>query len=138
MRFGDFAGEIGSIPRTPAAYQIGDWGKESRYIPESAYWTFQVGGAIMNLFYDVTVDKVRGRWERFDERQFKMQPKIEKAAFDIYKDSPKDAIEFLTTYSNSLAEEALTIGKDIQIDIFTTLAKHNTPLRNLQPNLGPH
>ena len=127
-----------SNTRTPAAYRIGDWGKESRYIPESAYWTFQVGGAIMNLFYDVTEDKVRGRWERFDERQFRMQPRIEEAALAIHKDSQEDAVEFLTAYSNSLAEEAFTIGKDIQVDLFTTLAKHNTPLRNLQPNLGPH
>jgi dipeptidase len=113
--------------RTPAAYQIGDAGDNSAYLPGSAYWLFENIGNLMNLFYQGTADLVKPVWQAFDERSFQRQAAIEDAALRLYDDSPAQAAEFLTVYSNALAIEALEVGRDMLGDLFTRIALVNNP-----------
>ena len=117
----------GCITRTPKAYQIGNPGDNSHYMPDSAYWLFETVGNIMNLFYQGTIDLVKPAWAEFDHRSFALQPAIEHFALELYEDAPQSAIEFLTAYSNSVAKEALTTGRDMLTHLFTRIALLNNP-----------
>ncbi len=113
--------------RTPKEYQIGTPGAASVYLPDSAYWMFETTGNIMNLFYQGTVDLVKPLWTKFDCDAFERQTAIEQAALDLFRQDPAQAAEFLTTYSNSLAQEALTLVRDLFVKLFTRIALLNNP-----------
>ena len=113
--------------RTPPAYQRGDAGDNSVYQPDSAYWLFENIGNIMGLFYQGLVDLVRPVWQAFDQRSFANQPAVEAAALKLYADAPNQAADYLTTYSNGLALEALSVGQNMLGQIFTRIALVNNP-----------
>lgn len=113
--------------RTPKAYQIGDAGDKSVYKPDSAYWLFEGIGNLMNLFYQGTVDLVKPVMQEFDDRQYANQAAVEETALKLYKQDPAAAVEYLTTYSNSIATEALALGQQVLGEIYTRLALVNNP-----------
>ena len=113
--------------RTPHAYQIGDAGDNSVYLPDSAYWIFENIGNLMNLFYQGTVELVKPVWREFDFHQFNNQSAIEQTATLLYQQSPAKAVEFLTSYSNGIAQEALDLGRDMLGRLFTRIALLNNP-----------
>jgi dipeptidase len=113
--------------RTPKPYRIGDAGDDAVYDPDSAYWLFETIGNIMNLFYQGTVDLAKTVWERFDARSFEMQQAIEDTAVKLAAEDPAEAAEFLTRYSNSVAQEALTVGQDMLTKVLTRVALLNNP-----------
>jgi dipeptidase len=113
--------------RTPRPYQIGDAGDNSVYRPDSAYWMYETLGNLMNLFYQGTVDLVKPVWSAFDERAFKAQNSVEETAIKLYQQDPAMGIEYLTTYSNGIALEALEVGKNMLGQIYTRLALVNNP-----------
>lgn len=113
--------------RTPHPYQIGDSGDNSIYKPDSAYWLYETIGNLMNLFYQGSVDLVKPEWAAFDERLFKTQPSVEEAAAKLYAQDPALAVEYLTTYSNGVALEALEKGKAILAQLLTRIALVNNP-----------
>jgi dipeptidase len=112
---------------TPSAYKIGIAGDNSVYLPDSAYWLFENIGNIMNLFYDGTVDLVKPVWEDFDHRRYEFQNSIEQIALNLYKEDKQKMIDFLTSYSNGVALEALEVGQDMLAKLFTRLAMVNNP-----------
>ena len=81
----------------------------------------------MNLFYQATVDLVKPVWAAFDRRSYAAQEGIEKIALEFYKEDPRKAAEFLTDYSNGIANNALEVGKKILADEFLRLASVNNP-----------
>jgi dipeptidase len=113
--------------RTPPEYQIGDAGDNSVYLPDSAYWLFENIGNLMGLFYQGTVDVVKPVWQTFDERAFKAQTAVEETALRLHAQSPAEAAEYLTTYANGLAVEALQVGREMLGKIFTRIALVNNP-----------
>lgn len=112
---------------TPSAYKIGLAGDNSVYLPDSAYWLFENIGNIMNLFYDGTVDLVKPVWEDFDHKRYEFQNSIEQIALNLYKEDKQKMIDFLTSYSNGVALEALEVGQDMLAKLFTRLAMVNNP-----------
>ena len=113
--------------RTPPEYQIGDAGDNSVYLPDSAYWLFENIGNLMGLFYQGTVDVVKPVWQAFDERSFTAQAAVEETALRLHAQSAAEAAEYLTTYANGLAVEALQVGRDMLGKIFTRIALVNNP-----------
>ena len=113
--------------RVPDAYQIGDSGDTSVYLPDSAYWLFENIGNLMNLFYQGTVDLVKPVWTSFDKRSFRHQTVVEEAALNLYQQNPLLSAEYLTSYSNGVALEALEEGKQMLGRLFTRLALVNNP-----------
>jgi hypothetical protein len=70
---------------------------------------------------------VKPVWAAFDDRQFANQPAVEALALKLYEKNPAEAVEFLTTCSNALAQEALTIGQNMLTNLFTRFALVNNP-----------
>jgi dipeptidase len=125
------------ITKTPKAYTVGSQKCEplptevfsgSIYDEESAYWTFRQISNLVNLFYTATKDEVIPVWRKWEEELYALQPLIEKTASDLFQKNPSKAEEYITSYSNMKATEALEIAKSVINKLHTIIAHCNTPL----------
>ena len=64
----------------------------------------------------------------WEEKLYNLQNTIEEAALLLYNQNPKLANEFLTSYSNSKAIEALEMTKNMIKRLHTLIAHYNGPL----------
>jgi dipeptidase len=125
------------MTKTPEPYTIGIQ-KEgpiaskpflgSIYNEESAFWVFRVVTNLVNLFYTATKGEVIPVWRKWEDKLYELQPVVEKAALALYKEDPKLAVEFLTSYSNSKALEALEMAREMTVRLHTIIAHYNAPL----------
>jgi dipeptidase len=123
------------ITRTPESYTIGTMKertddaiapfKGSIYDEKSAYWNFRIISILVNLFYTATKDEVIPVWRAWEDELYRLQPFIEKTALSLHKNDPELAKEFLTNYSNSKAEEALELTKNMITRLYTIMAHYN-------------
>ena len=127
---------VGMI-RTPEPYTIGIQEEGpiatkpfsgSIYDEHSAYWVFRVVSNLVNLFYTATKSEVIPVWRKWEDKLYELQPVVEKAALALYEEDPKLAVEFLTSYSNSKALEALEMAKEMTVRLHTIIAHYNAPL----------
>lgn len=125
------------ITKTPRAYTVGSQRYEpmptevlsgSIYDEESAYWTFRHISNLVNLFYTATKEDVIPVWRQWEEELYRMQPLIEKTALDLLQKDPSIALNYLTSYSNMKAAEALEIARSMISKLHTIIAHCNTPL----------
>ena len=124
------------ITKTPEAYNIGSqktypwelFSTGSIYDAASAYWRFREISNLVNLFYDLTKDEVIPVWRDWEEGLYRLQPSIDQTAVALHQQDPALAIDFLTSYSNSRAEEALDIAKTMIKRLHTILAHYNGPI----------
>ena len=125
------------ITRTPEAYATGSM--EHEPVPtevisgsicdeKSAYWTFRQVSNLVNLFYTATKDEVIPILRNWEDELYRLQPFIEKVASDLYQKDPGIAEEYLTTFSNAEAIEALEIAKSLINRLHTIIAHCNAPL----------
>lgn len=125
------------VTRTPEAYATGS--QEYEPVPtetisgsmcdeKSAYWAFRQVSNLANLFYTATKDEVIPVWRKWEDELYRLQPFIEKVALDLYQKDPKIAEEYVTSFSNAKATEALQIAKSIIIRLHTIIAHCNAPL----------
>jgi dipeptidase len=125
------------VKQTPKPYTTGkqddvalreDPFSGSVYDENSAYWVFRVVTNLVNLFYTATKGEVIPVWRKWEDKLYELQPVVEKAALALYKDDPKLAVEFLTSYSNSKALEALEMAREMTVRLHTIIAHYNAPL----------
>ena len=125
------------ITRTPEAYATGSQEHEpvstelisgSICDEKSAYWVFRQISNLVNLFYSATKDEVIPVWRNWEDELYKLQPFIEKVASDLYRENPRMAEEYITSFSNMKATEALEIAKSIINRLHTIIAHCNAPL----------
>jgi dipeptidase len=119
------------ITTTPKAYTVGSQKRDysgSIYDEESAYWTFRQISNLVNLFYTATKDEVIPVWRKWQEELYALQPSIEKTALDLFQKNPSMAEEYVTSYSNMKATEALEIAISMITKLHTIIAHCNTPL----------
>jgi len=62
------------------------------------------------------------------ETNYKLQEAVEKTALELYETDPELAIEFITTYSNAKATEALEIAKKMTVKLHSIISHYNSPL----------
>ncbi|HQJ25470.1 MAG TPA: peptidase C69, partial [Bacillota bacterium] len=74
---------------------------------ESAWWAFNYVSNYANLKYSVMIKDIQAVRDPIEAEEFTMQPYIEKAALDLYAKDPELAKDFLTQYTNSLANKAV-------------------------------
>ena len=124
------------MTRTPEPYTIGTQKEGSHaadpfngsiFDEKSAAWNFRVISNLVNLFYSATKDEVLPVWNRWEQKLYDLQPVVEKAATELYEKDVSEAIEFITDYSCSKANEALDIGKNMIGKLHTIIAHYNAP-----------
>ena len=124
------------MTRTPEPYTIGSQ-KEGSYAPspfrgsiydeESASWNFRLVSNLVNLFYSATRDEVIPVWREWENKLYKLQPAVEKTAVELYKEDKSSAVEFITDYTCSKANEALDMAKTMITRLHTIIAHYNAP-----------
>lgn len=80
---------------------------------ESASGVFGYLGGLVDSWYDLTIDFVRERWDRFEALQFELQPAVEKTAIELWEGNPALAREYLSIYTYSRAIEALETAREL-------------------------
>lgn len=90
-----------SITKVPKAYQIGSI-KEFSF--ESAFWVFNLVANTAYRMYSYIIQDIQVVQKELEGKFLAEQDKIEQQALELYKKSPKKAVEFLTNYSVSQGE----------------------------------
>jgi dipeptidase len=125
------------ITNTPEVYTIGCQGhypnptevlSGSIYDEKSAYWTFRHVSNLVNLFYTATKDEVIPVWQKWEDDLYGLQPSIEKSALELFEKNPSLAYDFITSYSNWKATEALDMAQSMIRRLITIIAHCNSPL----------
>jgi len=122
------------VKKTPEPYTIGTLILRTSptdynvYDPNSAYWTYRIITNLVNLFYTATKDEVIPKWREWEEKNYRLQDAVEKTALELYKTDPDLATEFITTYSNAKAMEALEMAKKMTVKLHSIISHYNSPL----------
>jgi dipeptidase len=98
------------ITDVPAAWKTGNF---NEYSENSAYWLFQVLETFSCLRYKDMIKDIQSTFGSIEDKQFTMQPTIEKQALDLYKKDPALAQDFLTRYSMGCALEAQAAARNL-------------------------
>jgi dipeptidase len=116
------------ITKTPAPYNIGtnDRIGKGTYEEGSAYWVYETVANLVNLFWRNTIEDVLPIWEEWENKLYRLQPSVEKAALELYGKKPDLAVKYLTSYSCSKGVEALEMAKAMIPKLISTIASKNT------------
>jgi len=79
-------------------------------------FAFDVFNELENLVdtdYKKAIKIVRSEWNMFEDQQFAVQSALEETALSLYKKDKKLAVDFLTDYSLSRANRALSKAKKL-------------------------
>ena len=91
---------------TDLPYQY-ETGSHLEFDPEIAFWVHSFAGNWANLKFSYIIEDIKAMQKKTEDRQFIMQPAVEMAALELYKQDPQMAIDFLTDYSNNNAERVV-------------------------------
>ena len=79
----------------------------SRYNKESAWWSYRVVSQLALFRWQDMIVDIDVVWKEIENKAFADQSKIEAEALTLYKKDPKAAKEYLTNYSNDIANKAV-------------------------------
>lgn len=88
---------------------------------ESSGYLFKLLGNLVDGEYAKTIGFVREVWDEFETEELTIQPAVEETALKLYKKDKLLALEFLTLYSNALAQKSLETARRL-IDDFPRTA----------------
>jgi dipeptidase len=74
---------------------------------DSAWWIFNLVANFANLKYSYMIKDIQAVQKKIEGDFFAFQPTVEKTARDLYKSEPELAVEYLTDYSVTHAEDAV-------------------------------
>ncbi len=80
---------------------------------ESSGYLFKLLGNLIDGDYAKTIQFLRNVWDEFEAEEFAMQPAAEETALKLYKKDKTLALEFLTLYSNALAQKSLETARSL-------------------------
>jgi dipeptidase len=101
-----------AINEVPKAYAVGT-GSFYDFNWESAFWVFNFVSNFSYLRYIDMINDVQIVQRELEGRFFADQPKIEKAALELYNQSPQLAIDYLTDYSVSAGNSTVKRWKKL-------------------------
>jgi dipeptidase len=99
-----------SMIKTPYNYSKGV-GSLSQFTWDSAFWVFNFVANFSYPRYSVVIDDVKKNQNEIEGKYFAQQENIESTALSLLKNSKGEAIEYLTNYSISSAENTYKTWK---------------------------
>ncbi len=99
-----------SMSRTPYNYSKGV-GSLSQFTWNSAFWVFNFVANFSYPRYSIVIDDVKKTQNEIEGKYFAQQENIESTALSLLKNSKGEAIEYLTSYSISSAEQTYKTWK---------------------------
>lgn len=104
------------ITEIPLSFQVGDHWEFNR---ESARWAFDYVDFHTQVAYSHAIQDVKKALEKWESRTIERIPAIDAIALDLYKKDPSKAVEFLTDFSNSHANNVVNawwkLGDDLLV-----------------------
>ena len=88
--------------RTPKSFAVGN-GDAQTYSADAAFWVFNKVSNFAYLRYDVMSADIIKLQQKLENHYAQMTPIVDKAAEELYKNNPEEALEFVTTYSVNTA-----------------------------------
>ncbi len=83
------------------------------YSETSAFWIHNWVSNMVYTRYNAMSEDMHKVQQTLENKFKESQPEIEKKAVDLYKQSPAEAVHFLTNYSNSLVKDGLQEWKKL-------------------------
>lgn len=99
-----------SMSRTPYNYSKGV-GSLSHFTWDSAFWVFNFVANFSYPKYSIVINDVKKTQNEIEGKYFAQQENIESTALSLLKNSKGEAIEYLTSYSISSAEQTYKTWK---------------------------
>lgn len=88
----------------PESYMID---ARTKFNKESAWWAFRVVAQLALFRWQDMIVDISQVWNEIEDKAFTNQANIEAEALALYKKNPKVAKDFLTRYSNDMANDAV-------------------------------
>ncbi|RPH34391.1 MAG: hypothetical protein EHM93_01075 [Bacteroidales bacterium] len=79
----------------------------AKFNKESAWWAFRVVSQLAMFRWQDMIKEINPVWQEIENKAFNEQSKIEEQALILYKEDPNTAKDFLTKYSNNIANNAV-------------------------------
>jgi dipeptidase len=100
------------ITRVPESYAVGN-GDLLTYSETSAFWTFNFVSNFSYLRYNAMIEDVRKVQSELEHKFLSEVPAIDAAAAVLYETDPEMAREFITNYSVSMGNYAVSRYKEL-------------------------
>lgn len=94
-----------SITKVPECYSEGN-GSMLNFSWTSAFWIYNWVSNMVYNKWDLMYPDLKTLQSKMESNFIQMEPAIDKAAVELYEKNPKEAIAFLTEYSDMQAEQA--------------------------------
>ncbi len=92
------------ISQMPPSYMVDG---RARFRRDCAWWAFRQVSQLAFFRWQVMVKDIEKVWRPIEDKAFADQAKVEEEALRLYKQDPAKAREFLTKYSNGIANGAV-------------------------------
>ncbi|MGL5732112.1 MAG: C69 family dipeptidase [Bacteroidales bacterium] len=101
-----------SVTKVPECYREGN-GDMLNFSWTSTFWIYNWVSNMVYHKWNMMYPDVKALQTQMEDHFIQMEPSIDKNALDLYKESPEKAIEFLTNYSDTQAEQATRRWKQL-------------------------
>jgi dipeptidase len=98
------------VTHIPHSFSVGDHWHFDR---DSARWAFDYVDFHTQVVYSYAIEDVKSAQAKWEDGAIDKFSAIDRTAFELYKQDPGIAVEFLTDYSNSNAEKVIAAWWDL-------------------------
>jgi len=106
------------MTQVPHTYAVGN-GSMMEYSDDAAFWVFNQVSNFAYARYNYMIKDIRKKQEELEMKYINAVPFIDKAAKELYKNNPEQAIEFITDYSVNSGNRTVSEWKDLYKFLFT-------------------
>jgi dipeptidase len=118
------------IKKVPEAYAVGN-GSMMEFSENSAFWVFnQVSNFAYTRYCDM-IPEIQKVQTELEQKYFDNTANVDKTATDLYKKSPKKAVEYLTNYSVEQGNGTVKRWKQLYAYLFTKYMDGN--IKTIKP-----
>jgi dipeptidase len=102
----------------PPSFAVGN-GAMMEFSPDAAFWVFNQVSNLAYTRYNYMLPYIQERQKKLESGFLGETAQVDKVASELYKKSPKKAIEYITKYSLEAGERTVSEWKDLYAFLFT-------------------
>jgi dipeptidase len=102
----------------PQAYAVGK-GAMMEFNGDAAFWVFNQVSNFAYTRYDLMIPYIQEKQKKIESRYLTETINVDKVAGELYKKSPKEAIQYITDYSVKSGGQTVTEWKELYAFLFT-------------------
>ncbi|MBA7559673.1 hypothetical protein ES708_01288 [subsurface metagenome] len=105
------------MTEVPHTYAVGN-GSMMEYSDDAAFWVFNQVSNFAYTRYNYIYKDIREKQEELEMKYINAVPVVDKAAQELYKSNPEQAIEFITDFSVNSGNRTVSEWKDLYRYLF--------------------